>query len=250
MQMYQVQVEIIITLVQANYEPIFKNSSTDGAGAHNMNTTTMLKKNEEKRTSWSHCGSHEWMFWVRQLGKVAGEDPGSLPRPDWTTAQSTCTGQGESPADQPHHAPSPVQGFWETGRSGGTKHEHEYTEQYETAVFLCAYCMLCIKVGNWILFNIAYWQPMIKLILENLSANRGWRSGKISASQSEGPSFNPQPCWGLKFCVIFFPATVKFTELSILSRSVKLVPAYMDCIKRLPEVPIYAFSLLGVNWSL
>ena len=49
---------------------------------------------------------------------------------------------------------------------------------------------------------------------------------KISASQSWGPRFDSRPGQGLNIWWPSFPLT--FTQLSILTGSVKWVPAYMD----------------------
>ena len=73
----------------------------------------------------------------------------------------------------------------------------------------------------------------------------GWRSGKISASQPEGPRFNPWPCRGLNSVWPSF--LLKFTQLSILPRSVKWVPAYMDRIKAAARGAYVCFRSAGGN---
>ena len=71
---------------------------------------------------------------------------------------------------------------------------------------------------------------------------RGWRSGKISTSQPEGPRFNPRPRRGLGICVPPFPAEVHSafypSEVGKMSTSIHG--------PRLPKAPICAFGPLGV----
>ena len=55
--------------------------------------------------------------------------------------------------------------------------------------------------------------------------------------------FNPRPCRGSNICVTFYP--LKFTQLSILPRSVKWVPAYMDHIKSVARCAYMCFRFAG-----
>ena len=75
-------------------------------------------------------------------------------------------------------------------------------------------------IGNFMVSSL-YTVLIMRYLLR-----RGWRSGKISASQPEGPRFNPRPLRGL---TIFFPAKVHSAFHP--SEVGKWVPAYMDRIK-------------------
>ena len=77
----------------------------------------------------------------------------------------------------------------------------------------------------------------------SIEQRRGWRSGKISAFQPQGPGFHSRFCRDWNIWRPSFP--LKFTQLSILPRSVKWVPACMDCLEAAAICACICFQSAG-----